>query len=55
MNSIIDSVFSLFGIVEPTTVAELMYDIIKLFVGMYVVKYAMIAFVSFFRDVKTIG
>ena len=51
MNTIISQILTFFGIAQaPTTVSELLWDLVILFVGFYVVKWVTVTVFSLMKD-----
>lgn len=56
METIINQILTLFGITQaPTTVSEFLWDIVILFVGLFVVKWITITVFSLMKDMMRLG
>ena len=56
MNSIISQILTFFGINQPpTTVSELLWDLVILFVGFYVIKWVTVTVFSLMKDMMRLG
>lgn len=52
--SVITEFWNLLGLTYPETAIELVYDVFIMFIGLYIIKYAMLFIISLFRDMLKI-